>query len=184
VMFCTGYQHHFPFMTDEIALKDAKNLLHIDGLYKSVLLNKNPSIMYLGMTDQYYTFTMFDAQAFYARDYIMGKFKIEEDEKKREAEIKEWGDKFKKCKSGHDEIDYQRDVVTDLLKYCEYPEHNHEKRAELLHRWKNDRHTNILTYRDQSYTSVMTGDVAPLPKTPWHKNMDDTIEGFVNVSMA
>jgi len=183
VMFCTGYQHHFPFMTDDIALQGAKNLCHVDGLYKSVVLNKNPRVMYLGMTDQYYTFTMFDAQACYARDLIMGKFEIEQDEKKRAEDIKLWADRFKKCKSGHDEIDYQRDLVADLFKYCEYPEHNHAKRAELLHRWKNDRHTNILTYRDQSYTSVMTGDVAPLPKTPWHKNMDDTIEGFINISM-
>jgi len=181
VMFCTGYQHYFPYMSDDIALQKAKNLCHVDGLYKSVILNKNPRVMYLGMTDQYYTFTMFDAQAWYARDYIMGKISIEQDEKKRAAEIKAWGDRFKQCKSGHDEIDFQRDLVADILKHTDYPEHNHAKRAEILHRWKNDRHTNILTYRDQSYTSVMTGDVAPHPKTPWHKNMDDTIEGFIMI---
>ena len=66
-MFCTGYQHYFPYMSDDIALQKAKNLCHVDGLYKSVILNKNPKVMYLGMTDQYYTFTMFDAQAWYAR---------------------------------------------------------------------------------------------------------------------
>jgi trimethylamine monooxygenase len=180
VMFCTGYHHHFPYLTDDLQLENPKNLLFVDGLYKMVVLNKNPRVMYIGMTDQYYTFTMFDAQAFYARDYIMGKIEIEPDEKKRAEEIKRRGEKFAQCKSAHDEIDYQRDYVADLFKYCEYPEHKHAERAELLHQWKKDRHNNILTYRDQSFTSCMTGDVAPLPRTPWHKNMDDTLDGFVN----
>ena len=35
-----------------------------------------------------------------------------------------------------------------------------------------------MTYRDQSFTSAMTGDVAPLPAVPWMQNMDDSIEGF------
>jgi len=181
VMFCTGYQHHFPFLADEITLTDAKNLLHVDGLYKGVILNKNPRVMYIAMQDQYYTFTMFDAQACYARDYILGKFKIK-DEKERTAEIKLWGDRFKATTSGHEQIDYQRDYVADLFKYCEYPAHNHEKRAELLHRWKDDRQRDITTYRDQSYTSVMTGDVAPLPAVPFLQNMDDTLEGYINAA--
>ena len=46
----------------------------------------------------------------------MGKISIEQDEKKRAAEIKAWGDRFKQCKSGHDEIDFQRDLVADILK--------------------------------------------------------------------
>lgn len=181
VMFCTGYQHNFPYMTDEIALLGAKNLCHVDGLYKSVVLNKNPRVMYLGMTDQYYTFTMFDAQAWYARDICMGKIEVEQDKRKRQEDIDVWARRFKDCKSGHDEIDFQRDLVADIFKNVDYPEHGHEKRAELLHRWKNDRHTNILTYRDQSYKSVVTDHVAPLPRVPWHKNMDDSIEGFIKV---
>jgi hypothetical protein len=32
--------------------------------------------MYLGMQDQYYTFTMFDAQAWYARDYVLGRISL------------------------------------------------------------------------------------------------------------
>jgi len=182
IMFCTGYQHHFPYLTDDIRLEGAKNICFVNDLYKGVILNKNPNVMYIGMQDQYYTFTMFDAQGWYCRDYIMGKFEIEKDAKKRSQEIKAWGDRFfNTCKTGHDEIDYQRDYVKDLFKYTDYPEHSHEARADILHRWKEDRHMNILTYRDQSYTSVMTGDVSPLPKTPWMKNMDDTLDGFVNI---
>lgn len=33
-------------------------------------------MMYIGMQDQWYTFNMFDAQAWYARDHILGKLTI------------------------------------------------------------------------------------------------------------
>jgi len=178
LMFCTGYQHHFSFLTEDIRL-NAKNYLFVEDLYKGIILNKNPQIIYIGMHDQYYTFTMFDIQGCYARDYILGKIEIG-NEAERTADIEYWGEYFSKVKDGHDEIDYQRDYVTDLLKYCDYPEHGHEKRAELLHRWKGERKENITTYRDKSYTSVMTGDVGPIPKTPWMKNMDDSLEGYIN----
>lgn len=183
LMFCTGYQHHFPFLTDNLALTGAKNKVFIDGLYKGVILHKNPRVMYVGMQDQYYTFTMFDIQGCFARDYILGKFKLE-GATERLGDIKVWEERFKTLKSGHDDIDYQRDYLSDLLKYCDYPEHNHPKRAELLHAWYKDRDNNIQTYRDQSYASTMTGDVAPLPNIPWIKNMDDSLEGYINLGAA
>lgn len=36
----------------------------------------NPKVIYLAMHDQIYTFNMFDSQAWYARDVIMGKIKL------------------------------------------------------------------------------------------------------------
>jgi len=183
IMFCTGYKHHFPFLREECRLEGAKNKCWVDNLYKGVILNKNPRVMYIGMLDQYYTFTMFDIQGCYARDYILGKIDIK-DEAARNADMELWAERFAQTKDGHDEIDFQRDYIRDLLQYCDYPEHNHEKRAELLHEWKEDRHRNILTYRDQSYKSVMTGTMAPLPAVPWFKNMDDSLEGYINQNAA
>lgn len=43
----------------------------------------------------------------------------------------------------------------------------------MLHRWLDSRDDDITTYRDQSYQSVVTGDVAPVPYTPWMENDDD-----------
>lgn len=114
VMFCTGYQHNFPFMTEEIRL-EAKNLLFLDGLYKGVILNKDPRVMYIGMQDQCYTFTMFDIQGCYIRDYILGKFEIG-DESERNADIKIFADSFLTLKNNHDGVNYQRDYLNDLLK--------------------------------------------------------------------
>jgi len=136
------------------------------------------------MHDQYYTFTMFDAQACYARDYIMGKIDIKTREE-RTKDMEMWRAGFDTCKrDGKKEIVFQRDYVADLLKYCDYPEHNHAERAEQLKEWKGHRENNITTYRDQCFTSVMTGDVGVKPIIPWMKNMDDSLERYVNTSPA
>ena len=75
VILCTGYQHHFPFMEDSLRLR-TRNRLWPPGLYKGVVWMDNPKLAYLGMQDQYYTFSMFDAQAWYVRDVIMGRIEL------------------------------------------------------------------------------------------------------------
>ena len=75
IILCTGYKHHFPFLPDDLRLKTA-NSLAADDLYKGVVWNHNPDVFYLGMQDQWYTFNMFDAQAWWVRDAIMGKIDI------------------------------------------------------------------------------------------------------------
>jgi trimethylamine monooxygenase len=45
-------------------------------LYKGVAFINNPKIFYLGMQDQWYTFNMFDAQAWWTRDAILGRIAI------------------------------------------------------------------------------------------------------------
>ncbi|MEO0749808.1 MAG: NAD(P)/FAD-dependent oxidoreductase, partial [Pseudomonadota bacterium] len=62
IILCTGYKHHFPFLPDDLRLKTANRLAAAD-LYKGVVWNKNPKMFYIGMQDQWYTFNMFDAQA-------------------------------------------------------------------------------------------------------------------------
>ena len=85
VILCTGYKHHYPFLPDELRLKTANRLwvgpeeARGDGdgtLYNGVVWDKNPRLLYLGMQDQWYTFNMFDAQAWWARDVILGKIAL------------------------------------------------------------------------------------------------------------
>lgn len=75
VVMCTGYQHKFPFLPDELRLK-TNNCMYPDDLYKGIFFNNRPNLIYLGMQDQYYTFNMFDAQAWLARDYMMGTYVV------------------------------------------------------------------------------------------------------------
>ncbi|TGV74147.1 NAD(P)/FAD-dependent oxidoreductase, partial [Mesorhizobium sp. M00.F.Ca.ET.158.01.1.1] len=75
IILCTGYLHSFPFLTDDLKLKTANRMWPLD-LYEGVVWEKNPKLSYIGMQDQFYTFNMFDAQAWFARDVIIGRIKL------------------------------------------------------------------------------------------------------------
>lgn len=42
----------------------------------------------------------------------------------------------------------------------------------------------ILTYRDRTYRSTITGTMSPAHHTTWMKAMDDSIEAFMSVPRA
>ena len=64
IILCTGYQHHFPFIAADLRL-NTTNRLWCDDLHEGVVMPSNPRMMYIGMQDQWFTFNMFDAQAWY-----------------------------------------------------------------------------------------------------------------------
>ena len=66
IILCTGYLHSYPFLRENLRLK-CGNVLYTPDLYKGVLLTKggNNRLMYVSSQDQFYTFTMFDAQVTY-----------------------------------------------------------------------------------------------------------------------
>ena len=119
VVMCTGYQHKFPFLPDELRLKTA-NCLYPENLYKGLVFNKLPNLLYLGMQDQYYTFNMFDAQAWFARDIMQGKIKLPNEEQ-RNDDIKLWMERSAANKNHDDEVDFQTDYVKDLIAATNYP---------------------------------------------------------------
>ena len=41
------------------------------------------------------------------------------------------------------------------------------------------RQENMLTYRDQCFTSLITGSVAPPPRLPFMEAFDDSLEAFL-----
>jgi trimethylamine monooxygenase len=75
IILCTGYQHHFPFLPEDLRLKTVNRLWPL-GLYKGVIWEANPKLSFIGMQDQFYTFNMFDAQAWFVRDAILGRIKL------------------------------------------------------------------------------------------------------------
>ena len=81
IIFCTGYLHHYPYLDEKIRLR-SPNVLYPHKLYKGTVYTEggNNKVMYIGVQDQYYTFTMFDAQAHWAVQYVMGNIKLPEKE--------------------------------------------------------------------------------------------------------
>ena len=73
----TGYLHYYPYLEDSLRLK-GPNVLYPDNLYKGTVWMRggNDRVLYIGAQDQYYTWTMFDAQAAWAVKYVLGDIKL------------------------------------------------------------------------------------------------------------
>lgn len=177
VIMCTGYQHKFPFLPDELRLK-TKNNLYPDNLYKGIFFNKLPQLMYLGMQDQYYTFNMFDAQAWVARDFMMNRLEVPT-EPERRIDIDNWLEKHDQLETSLDNVDFQSDYIKDLLALSDYPHFDVDKVAAMFKEWLQDKDDNILTYRDKTYQSVVTGTMAAQHHTEWMDELDDSKERYL-----
>ena len=177
VVMCTGYQHKFPFLPDELRLK-TKNCLYPDNLYKGVIYQENEKLIFLGMQDQYYTFNMFDAQAWFARDYMLGRIALPSKEERRK-DIDKWLEGEASTKSGEDHVDFQTDYIKNLMSYTDYPPFDLDKVAEMFKSWLNDKEENILGYRDKVYTSVMDNTKAERHHTKWMEELDDSLERYL-----
>lgn len=177
VVLCTGYQHKLPFLPDNLRVK-TKNCLYPDQLYKGVVFNELTKLIFLGMQDQYYTFNMFDAQAWYARDLILGKIKLPA-KTERTADIKKWLQGEEDAKTPFDHVDFQTEYIRDLIERTDYPTFNIDQVAVMFKSWIQDKEDNVLTYRDKIYTSVMDQCKAEKHHTPWMKELDDSIERYL-----
>ena len=177
ILLCTGYKHHFPFMPKELRL-ECPNVLATPMLYKGVAFIDNPKIFYLGMQDQWYTFNMFDAQAWWARDVMMGRIGIpghaemQADIDARMAAEAELADDYA-C------IDYQGAYTEELMNETDYPNFDITKSNEAFYQWKKHKKQNIMTFRDNGYVSPMTGTAAPPHHTVWKDCLDDSMEDYL-----
>jgi len=177
VILCTGYQHHFPFMSEDLCLKTANRLATAD-LYKGVAWVHNPALFYLGMQDQWFTFNMFDAQAWWVRDAIMGKIAMPS-KAEMEADVV---DRVAREDAGEDDYDaiwYQGDYIKELIAETDYPSFDVEGACQAFKAWKGHKKQGIMTFRDNCYASVMTGTMAPVHHTPWVDALDDSLEVYL-----
>jgi trimethylamine monooxygenase len=131
------------------------------------------------MQDQYYTFNMFDAQAWYARDVVLGRIQLPSPGAMAE-DMAKWIADEEAVKDAFEAIDFQTEYVRDLLGPTDYPRLDVDKVAAMFKEWEHHKMDDILTYRDQSYRSVLTGTQAPVHHTPWLKALDDSLEAFLN----
>ncbi|QIB51782.1 NAD(P)/FAD-dependent oxidoreductase [Pseudomonas sp. OIL-1] len=182
IILCTGYQHHFPFLPNELTLT-THNRLYPEGLYKGIVSLACPQLMFLGMQDQYYTFNMFDAQAWYARDLMLGRIKLPA-AAAMQADCSEWVSREEQVANPFEAIDFQADYILDLLEPTDYPAFDVTGVAEIFKQWEHHKEADILGYRNKSYRSTLTGTLAPVHHTPWMDAMDDSLEAFLYEEQA
>ncbi|NRP75335.1 putative monooxygenase [Ensifer psoraleae] len=177
LILCTGYQHHFPFLPDELRLKTA-NRLWADSLYKGVIFDRNRQLFYIGMQDQFYTFNMFDVQAWWARDVMMGRIELPpEDELK--ANFDKWRAREETLEDAEQMIWFQGDYVKELLAETDYPSFDIDGVNRTFMEWEHHKAENIMGFRDHAYRSLMTGNLSPKHHTPWVEALDDSMEEYL-----
>lgn len=177
IIFCTGYLHKYPFLPDDLALS-GPNTIYPDGLYRGVVWQQNPALFYIGAQDQWFTFNMFDTQAWYVRDLIMGTAPLPSEDA-RDASIAQWTERFEALTNAAGEIVFQGDYVRDLLEATDYPEFDIDEVVRIFTSWKNDKQQDIMGYRDRSYRSVMTDTLAVTHHTSWVDEFDDSLERYL-----
>ena len=178
IILCTGYKHFFNFLPDDLRLK-TKNRLATADLYKGVVWVHNPKLFYLGMQDQWFTFNMFDAQAWWARDAIMGKIALPADKAAMLADVKEREEREEASDDTKYAIKYQADYVKELVAETDYPSFDIDGACEAFFEWKKHKMKDIMGFRNNSYKSVITGTMAPVHHTPWKDALDDSMAAYL-----
>lgn len=177
IILCTGYLHHFPFLPDDLRLKTDNRLWPLN-LYKGVIWEDNPKLMYLGMQDQFYTFNMFDAQAWYARDHILGRLSLPPAGEMRKHS-RAWRRREETLKDDEQMIWFQGDYVRELISETDYPNFDVEGVNKTFMEWERHKHEDIMGFRNNAYRSLMTGNMQPAHHTPWLDAMDDSMESYL-----
>ena len=134
--------------------------------------------MYIGMQDQWFTFNMFDAQAWWARDVILGKIELPS----KDVMAADVVDRVAREDAGEDDYDaiwYQGDYIKELIEETDYPTFDVEGACQAFKAWKGHKKAGIMTFRDNGYKSVITGTMAPKHNTPWVDALDDSIEEYL-----
>ena len=177
IILCTGYLVHFPFLHDDLRLITGNRLWPL-GLYKGVVFEANPKLIYLGAQDQFYTFNMFDAQAWYARDVILGRIALPSaDDMAKHSRL--WRDREEALADVEAQIWFQGDYVKELIGDTDYPDFDVDAVSRTFMEWEHHKEADIMGFRDNSYRSIMTGTMAPKHHTPWMDAMDDSLEAYL-----
>lgn len=179
IILCTGYLHHFPFLDESLRLKAENRLWPLD-LYKGVVWENNPKLFYLGMQDQWYTFNMFDAQAWYVRDIILGRIELPATQEAMTADSLAWRERELKLETAEEMYTYQGDYILDLINATDYPTFDIKGVNKTFLEWKNHKKENIMAFRDHSYRSLITGTMSPPHHTPWIDALDDSLEAYLS----
>jgi len=179
VVICTGYLHSYPFLREDLKLKST-NVLYPPNLYKGIVWQKggNNKLLYIGIQDLYYSFTMFDVCALWAVKFIQGQISLP-DKQTMEKNWKSWVERNNNLKDCFQDIQFQTDYVKEIADDCG-PDYPYDLDvADMLSEWEKHKVQNILTFRDQCFTSKFTGTPSPAPKKPFISNKDDSLKFFL-----
>lgn len=165
VILCTGYKHHFPFLAHSLRLVTG-NRPYPGQLYKGIFFQDEPNLLYLGMQDVAYS-AHFDAQAWYSRDVILGRIPLP-DAEARLKDIAHW--KAREEAEATDlrgALTFLTAYLKDLLSSTDFPPIDLDAIVDMTIAYFEHKTKDILSYRDQLFTSWKTGTQAVPNPLPW-----------------
>ena len=131
------------------------------------------------MQDQWFTFNMFDVQAWWARDVIMGKIEVPASREARAAGVEQRVAAEDALEDDYACIRYQGAYTGELIAETDYPSFDIDGANDAFFQWKKHKKKDIMTFRNNSYRSVTTGSMAPVHHTPWKDALDDSMEAYL-----
>ena len=87
---------------------------------------------------------------------------------------------FEKLENPDQMIDFQTEYTKELHSLSDYPKIDFELIRKHFKEWEHHKVEDIMTYRNKSFSSPVTGSVAPVHHTPWETAMDDSLKTFLN----
>ena len=111
----------------------------------------------------------------------MEKIKIP-DNSEIEKDINKWVSMEEKLENPDQMIDFQTEYTKELHTLSDYPKIDFELIRKNFKEWEHHKVENIMTYRNKSFSSPVTGSVAPIHHTSWETAMDDSSKAFLNQS--
>jgi trimethylamine monooxygenase len=121
---------------------------------------------------------MFDAQAWYARDVMLGRIALPS-KAEMTADSLAWREREEKLETDEDMIWFQGDNVRELIDMTDYPSFDIEAVNKTFMEWEHHKHDDIMGFRNNCYRSLMTGNMQPKHHTPWVEAMDDSMESYL-----
>ncbi|CAF3234493.1 unnamed protein product [Rotaria socialis] len=186
VILCTGYRHNHSYMAEPLRFQCTSNLYIPNNLYKGIFWSAEPRLAYLGMQNQLYTLNMFDIQAALVRDVFLDTVKLpDDDDKKRQEDIAKWQAREKTLSPEDHEgfSDLQTDYLDDVTSCCDQntvPKFDLQRVNAGFYKFFHDKKENLITYRDQTFTSIFPPfKEASTSKIQWINNKDDSIQGYL-----
>ncbi len=171
-------QAPLPLPAEELCLKTDNRLWPLN-LYKGVFWEANPKLIYLGMQDQWYSFNMFDAQAWYVRDVLLGRIALPGREEMH-AENLAWRAEEETLQDAREMFEFQGKYIQQLIDATDYPRFDIAAVNQTFLQWKKDKYADIMGYRDKCHRSLMTGTLATPHHTPWLDALDDSMAAYLS----
>jgi len=76
-------------------------------------------------------------------------------------------------------IEFQGQYVERLIQQTDYPTFDIEQVNQIFLTWHQHKFDDIMTFRDKTYRSVMTGTMAAKHHTRWLKAYDDSLKAYL-----